>query len=110
VNIGLIGFGTIGAGVVEIFNTNPDIIMKKTGMELRLRRVVDLDIETDRGVEIDPGILSTDADDILEDPEIDIVIELIGGYEPARSFILKAIENGKHVVTANKALLARHWE
>jgi len=110
VNIGLIGFGTIGAGVVEIFNTNPDIIMKKTGMDLRLRRVVDLDIETDRGVEIDPGILSTDADDILEDPEIDIVIELIGGYEPARSFILKAIENGKHVVTANKALLARHWD
>ncbi|MBE2900169.1 homoserine dehydrogenase [Methanothermobacter thermautotrophicus] len=109
-NIGLIGFGTIGAGVVEIFNTNHDIIRKKTGMDLRLRRVVDLDIESDRGVEIDPGILSTDADDILEDPEIDIVIELIGGYEPALSFILKAIENGKHVVTANKALLARHWD
>lgn len=70
------------AGVVEIFNTNHDIIRKKTGMDLRLRRVVDLDIESDRGVEIDPGILSTDADDILEDPEIDIVIELIGGYEP----------------------------
>jgi len=110
VNVGLIGFGTIGAGVVEIFNTNHDLIREKTGKDLKLKRVVDLDIETDRGVEIDPEILSTDADDILNDPEIDIVIELIGGYEPARSFILKALENGKHVVTANKALLARHWD
>ncbi|MGB9837344.1 homoserine dehydrogenase [Methanothermobacter sp.] len=108
-NVGLIGFGTIGAGVVEIFNTNHDLIREKTGKDLKLKRVVDLDIETDRGVEIDPEILSTDADDILNDPEIDIVIELIGGYEPARSFILRALENGKHVVTANKALLARHW-
>lgn len=109
-NVGLIGFGTIGAGVVEIFNTNHDLIREKTGKDLKLKRVVDLDIESDRGVEIDPEILSTDADDILNDPEIDIVIELIGGYEPARSFILKAMENGKHVVTANKALLARHWD
>ncbi|WP_321211169.1 homoserine dehydrogenase [Methanothermobacter sp. DP] len=109
-NVGLIGFGTIGAGVVEIFNTNHELIREKTGKDLKLKRVVDLDIETDRGVEIDPEILSTDADDILNDPEIDIVIELIGGYEPARSFILKALENGKHVVTANKALLARHWD
>ena len=109
-NVGLIGFGTIGAGVVEIFNTNHDLIREKTGKDLKLKRVVDLDIETDRGVEIDPEILSTDADDILNDPEIDIVIELIGGYEPARSFILRALENGKHVVTANKALLARHWD
>jgi homoserine dehydrogenase len=110
VNVGLIGFGTIGAGVVEIFNTNHDLIREKTGKDLKLKRVVDLDIETDRGVEIDPEILSTDADDILNDPEIDIVIELIGGYEPARSFILRALENGKHVVTANKALLARYWD
>ncbi|MCG2828106.1 homoserine dehydrogenase [Methanothermobacter sp. K4] len=109
-NAGLIGFGTIGAGVVEIFNTNHDLIREKTGKDLKLKRVVDLDIETDRGVEIDPEILSTDADDILNDPEIDIVIELIGGYEPARSFILRALENGKHVVTANKALLAKHWD
>jgi len=110
VNVGLIGFGTIGAGVVEVFSTNHDLIREKVGKDLKLKRVVDLDIETDRGVEIDPAILSTDADDILNDPEIDIVIELIGGYEPARSFILRALENGKHVVTANKALLARHWD
>ncbi|MCK9151459.1 homoserine dehydrogenase [Methanobacterium alcaliphilum] len=109
INIGLIGFGTIGSGVVEIFNQNSDLIEKKTGKKVNLKKVVDLDITTDRGVKIDPSQLSTDVNDILEDPSIDIVIELIGGYEPALGFILKAIENRKHVVTANKALLAKHW-
>jgi len=109
-NIGLIGFGTIGAGVVETFNRNLDLMEQKVGTNIKLKKVVDLDIETDRGVEIDRNILSTDVNDILEDPEIDIVIELIGGYEPAKSFILKAMQEGKHVVTANKALLAKHWE
>lgn len=109
-NIGLIGFGTIGAGVVETFNQNLNLMEQKVGTNIKLKKVVDLDIETDRGVEIDRNILSTDVNDILEDPEIDIVIELIGGYEPAKSFILKAMQEGKHVVTANKALLAKHWE
>ena len=109
-NIGLIGFGTIGAGVVETFNRNLNLMEKKLGAKIKLKWVVDLDIETDRGVEIDKNILSTDINDILEDPEIDIVIELIGGYEPAKTFILKAMSNGKHVVTANKALLAKHWK
>ncbi len=109
-NIGLIGFGTIGAGVVETFNMNLDLMEQKVGANIKLKKVVDLDIETDRGVKVDRSILSTDINDILEDPEIDLVIELIGGYEPAKSFILKALSNGKHVVTANKALLAKHWE
>lgn len=109
-NIGLIGFGTIGAGVVETFNGNLDLMEQKVGAKINLKKVVDLDIETDRGVKVDRNILSTDVNDILENPEIDIVIELIGGYEPAKSFILKAMSNGKHVVTANKALLAKHWE
>ncbi len=109
-NIGLIGFGTIGAGVVETFNRNLNLMEQKVEAKINLKKVVDLDIETDRGVEVDRNILSTDVNDILEDPEIDIVIELIGGYEPAKSFILKAMSNGKHVVTANKALLAKHWE
>lgn len=110
INIGLIGFGTIGSGVIEIFNQNIDLIQKKVGKEVNLKKVVDLDITTDRGVEISSEKLSTDVNDILEDPEISIVIELIGGYQPALSFILKALNNGKHVVTANKALLAKHWE
>lgn len=110
INIGLIGFGTIGSGVVEAFNLNLDLMEQKVGTKIRLKKVVDLDIETDRGVQIDRNILSTDVNDILEDPEIDIVIELIGGYEPAKSFILKAMSEGKHVVTANKALMAKHWK
>ena len=110
VNIGLIGFGTIGSGVVETLNKNLDLLENKVNMKVKLKKIVDLDITTDRGVEISPAILSTNIDDILEDPEIEIVIELIGGYQPALKFILRAMENGKHVVTANKALLAKHWE
>ena len=110
VNIGLIGFGTIGSGVVEIFNKNLPIIEDKVKKKVNLKKIVDLDIETDRGVHVDPQTLSTDVKDILNDPEIDIVIELIGGYRPALNFILEAMTNGKHVVTANKALLAKHWD
>ncbi|MCL2157518.1 MAG: homoserine dehydrogenase [Methanobrevibacter sp.] len=110
VNIGLIGFGTIGAGVVEIFNKNQDILSKKVGKQVNLKKVADLDITTDRGVKIDSKLLTTNVNDVLEDEDIDIVIELIGGYEPAKTFILKAMKNGKHVVSANKALIAKHWE
>lgn len=110
INIGLIGFGTIGAGVVEIFNKNQDILSKKCGKPVNLKKVADLDITTDRGVKVKPGILTTDVNDVLENDDIDIVIELIGGYEPAKTFILKAMENGKHVVSANKALIAKHLE
>jgi homoserine dehydrogenase len=110
VNIGLIGFGTIGSGVVETFNKNLDLLENKVNKRINLKKVVDLDIKTDRGVDISPEVLSTDINDILEDSEIEIVIELIGGYQPALKFILRAMENGKHVVTANKALLAKHWK
>ncbi len=110
INVGLIGFGTIGAGVAKILSDNQEIIQKRLGAAVRLAKVADLDIETDRGVKIEDGVLTTSVDDILDNPEIDIVIELIGGYEPARTFILKAFNNGKHVVTANKALLAKHGD
>jgi homoserine dehydrogenase len=110
INIGLIGFGTIGSGVVETLNKNLDLIENKVNQKVKLKKVVDLDITSERDVEINPEILSTNIDDILEDPEIKIVIELIGGYQPALKFILKAMDNGKHVVTANKALLAKHWD
>ncbi len=106
VNIGLIGFGTIGAGVVKLLNQNGKLIEKRTGVKLVLKKIADLDITTDRGVKVKDGVLTMSVNDILEDPEIDIVIELIGGYKPAKDFMLKAIKSGKHVVTANKALLA----
>src|SRR5690554_5475450 len=110
IKAGLLGFGTIGTGVVRIFQENARIMEQRLGARLVLARIADLDIETDRGVVVEPELLTTRADEVLMDPDIDVVIELIGGYEPARSFVLKAIENGKHVVTANKALLALHGE
>jgi homoserine dehydrogenase len=106
--IGLLGFGTIGTGVVRLLEQNSLLLEDKLGVRLTLKRVADLDITTDRGIALAPGVLTDNAHAVLEDPEIDIVIELIGGYEPARSFVLKAIANGKHIVTANKALLAVH--
>ena len=108
INLGLIGFGTIGAGVAKILTDNREVIQKRLGAAVCLTKIADLDIETDRGIHIDEGVLTNSVDDILENPDIDIVIELIGGYDPARAFILKALNNKKHVVTANKALLAKH--
>jgi|YNPNPStandDraft_1061719.scaffolds.fasta_scaffold04268_8 homoserine dehydrogenase len=104
--IGLIGFGTVGTGVVRLLKENRDIIKARLGAELVLRRIADLDLERDRGVRVEPELLVRDASVVLEDPDISIVVELVGGEEPARSFILRALESGKHVVTANKALLA----
>jgi homoserine dehydrogenase len=108
ISIGLIGFGTIGSGVAQILRENQGIIEARTGFRINLKRIADLNVDADRGVEIDRSILTTDAYEILRDPEISVVIELIGGYEPARTFILEALRNGKSVVTANKALLAEH--
>jgi len=108
IKIGLLGFGTIGTGVVKLLAQNSLLLEDKLGARLTLKRVADLDITTDRGIALSPGVLTDNAHLVLEDPEIDIIIELIGGYEPARSFVLKAIENGKHIVSANKALLAVH--
>ena len=108
VAIGLIGFGTIGSGLIHILNENKTVIEARTGFRIKLKRIADLDIESDRGVIFDKSILTNDAYKVLNDPDISIVIELIGGYEPARTFILEAIRNGKSVVTANKALLAQH--
>ncbi len=104
----MLGFGTIGTGVVKLLAQNGPLLEDKLGARPVLKRVVDLDTTSDRGITLPPGVLTADAHALLEDPEIDIVIELIGGYEPARTFALKSIENGKHLVTANKALLAVH--
>lgn len=106
INVGIIGFGTVGSGTAKILFENRDILSLKSGLEINLKRIADLDIKRDRGIKIPEGILTTDANSILDDPEIDIVVELIGGTQPAKDFILRAIKNKKHVVTANKSLLA----
>jgi homoserine dehydrogenase len=106
--IGLIGFGTIGSGVVKILQENKDVLEARVGLPLRLKKIADMDVTSDRGVRVDPALLTTNAQEIIDDPDISIVLELIGGYEPARTFILDAFRHKKHVVTANKALLAVH--
>ncbi|MEJ2230175.1 MAG: homoserine dehydrogenase [Nitrospirales bacterium] len=95
---------------MKILQENADLITKRVGAPIALARIADLDITTDRGVSVPKGVLTTDVRDILDDPDIDIVVELIGGHEPAKQFILQALERKKCVVTANKALLADHGE
>ena len=108
IGVGLIGFGTIGTGVVKVFADNATQIAERLGFPLRLVRIADLDTETDRGVDLAGIQLDADASGLIADPDVHIVIELIGGYDVPRKFILEAFAAGKHVVTANKALLALH--
>ncbi len=110
IKVGLIGFGTVGSGVARILQKNSRLIEKRMGAKLILKRIADIDLWTDRGVKLKPGVLTRRAEDVIKDPEIDIVMELMGGVEPAKTFILKAIRNKKHIVTANKALLALHGD
>ncbi len=110
IKVGLIGFGTVGAGVVKILQKNSKLIENRMGAKVILKRIADVDLETDRGVRLRPGVLTRKAEEVIMDPEINIVIELIGGIEPAKTFILQGIRNRKHIVTANKALLALHGD
>jgi homoserine dehydrogenase len=106
INVGIIGFGIVGSGTAKVLLENKDVLRERLGFEINLKKIADLDIKTDRGVKIPAGVLTTDVNDIFNDQDIQIVVELIGGIRPAKDFILKAIHKGKHVVTANKALLA----
>jgi homoserine dehydrogenase len=106
INIGIIGFGTVGAGTARILLSRNRELKAKLGTALNVKYIADLDTKTDRGIRLRKGVLIKDAGKVLNDPDIDIVVELIGGINPAKDFILKAINKGKHVVTANKALLA----
>lgn len=110
IKVGIIGFGTVGGGTARILIENAVTIRRRLGVPIVLKKISDLDIKRDRGINLSGVELTTKAADIISDPDIDIVVELIGGYTPAKHFILDAIKNGKHVVTANKALLAVHGE
>lgn len=106
ISVGIIGFGTVGTGTVKILLENSGLMKKRTGIDFILKRIADLDIKRDRGIKVPEGTLTTDASAIINDPEIDIIVELVGGIHPAKDFMLQAIRNKKNVVTANKALLA----
>ena len=106
INIGLLGCGTVGAGVARLLLNGGDLITSRVGATLTLKQVADIDTAKDRGVRFAPGVLIEDAWAVVNDPSIDIVVEMIGGDGIAKELILSAIENGKQIVTANKALLA----
>jgi homoserine dehydrogenase len=108
IRVGLIGFGTIGTGVVKLLQRNRARIRQRVGASIDLVRIADIDTRRQRGVRLRRGVLVADARAILDDPKIDIVIELMGGTRLARRFVLEALKSGKDVVTANKALLAHH--
>lgn len=106
INVGIIGLGVVGSGTTKLLLENKDILQQRLGFEINLKRIAVRNIKSKRGVKVPGKMLTTDVDTILDDPDIHIVAELIGGISPAKDFILKAIQRGKHVVTANKALLA----
>ena len=108
ITIAILGCGTVGTGVARLLLENGDVIQDRVGGELTLKYVADIDTQKDRGIAFQPGVMIPDAAVAIADPEVDIVVETIGGDGIAKQLILDAIGNGKHVVTANKALLAKH--
>ena len=105
VNIAVLGYGTVGSGVVEVINTNHDIVNKRAGQEINVKRV--LDLRTFPGDPVE-NILTHDFEDILNDDEISVVVEVMGGVEPAYTFVKKCLLAGKSVATSNKELVAVH--
>ena len=107
VKLGLIGLGTVGSGVVKIIQNNGDLLERKVGTKLEVAKVMVRDINKPRRVELPQGVITTNIKDIIDNPEIDIVVELMGGLTPAGEYVLEAMQNGKSVVTANKDLVAQ---
>ncbi|MBQ7190471.1 MAG: homoserine dehydrogenase [Kiritimatiellae bacterium] len=110
IGVGLLGFGTVGAGVVDGLCRNREVMSQRLGVDVVLRKIADLDTTSDRGVKVAPGMLTSDAMSVIHDPEIQIIVELIGGTTVSRTFILEALNSGKSVVTANKKLLAEYGQ
>ena len=106
--VGLVGFGTIGTGLVRAFQSHGALVNERLGFPLELARIADIDLERDRGVPVGAYRLSRDWRELVDDPSIDLVVELVGGTRVAKDVVLAALDAGKHVVTANKALLATH--
>ncbi len=108
VTIGLLGLGTVGSAVAELLQTAGDRLFQRAGRPLRLKSVAVRDLEKPRGVALPPGMLTTDAQRVVNDPEVNLIVETIGGTTAARQLVLQALAAGKDVVTANKAMLAEH--
>jgi homoserine dehydrogenase len=108
INVGLLGIGTVGGGAFTVLKRNQEEIGRRAGCSITMKVVADKDLEKVRAIVGERALVTANAFEVVENPDIDIVVELIGGTGIARELILKAIANGKHVVTANKALLAQH--
>lgn len=108
INVGLIGVGTVGSGTFAVLRRNQEEIARRAGRGIVIKIIADLEVDKARKIAGDDTLITADANDVVTHPDVSIVIELIGGLTTAKELILKAIENGKHVVTANKALLASH--
>ena len=106
INIGLIGFGHIGSGVIKALQSKRAFLKDKSNVDINIARICDKDIKTKRPVKVSKNILTKSLGKVLYDPDIHIVVELMGGLRPAKDIILEGLRHGKHVVTANKALLA----
>ena len=106
VKIALLGLGNVGRGVYIILHQNKEEIMRRSGYEIEISKILVKDLNKNRGVEVSENILTTDFDDILNDDSIKLVVEVMGGIEPAKEYMLRSMEAKKHIVTANKMLLA----
>ncbi|MEK0418507.1 MAG: hypothetical protein RI949_2513, partial [Pseudomonadota bacterium] len=108
IKVGLLGIGTVGSGTFQVLRRNQEEIQRRAGRGIQITMVADLQVEHAKSL-VGPGVeVVGDAHEVIARPDIDIVVELIGGYGVAKTLVLQAIEAGKHVVTANKALLAVH--
>jgi homoserine dehydrogenase len=110
VQIGMIGFGNVGQGLYRLLEKNRTLIEAKVGAQIKIKRIMVKDLAKVREVAVPEGMLTDKYEDIANDPDIDVVLELMGGYEPARTYLLDAMSKGKHIVTANKAVLSVHWD
>jgi len=108
VNVGLLGLGTVGGGTVNVLARNAEEITRRAGRGIRITHAAAREIKNPEDLHLDGIIVTDDAFALVENPDIQIIVELIGGYKPALDLVLRAIANGKHVVTANKALIAKH--
>ncbi|MGH3994384.1 MAG: homoserine dehydrogenase, partial [Pseudonocardiaceae bacterium] len=108
VKVGLLGLGTVGGGTLRVLRRNQDEISRRAGRAIEITCASVRDLDKPRDLALDGIVLTEDSTAVVDDPEVRIVVELIGGLEPARTLVLRAIQNGKHVVTANKALIAIH--
>ncbi len=110
INLGLIGFGNVGSGVVKVLRERKTFLSEKIGLEINIKKICDKDIASRRNISIDKQLLTKNASEIINDPQIDILVELMGGIHPAKEYITEALKKGKNIVTANKALLAQEGQ